>query len=196
MRGQRRKNTKTKSCIFRTSQRTWWKFFNCKGSKCSCRRLSLWGQAWDDQRWWQGHRPMSWCPNRLSVKHFCSVRWKRRSLPAKQEKNTRMTHRNAFKLAKKLLFSLIWILVQSKLSWGKKNAASHSLVGNVTLCKLVIWQPKKGHMSHPPAILDCNLAGLWGFQRNDQRALNVTAQWRNRLSHSQCLLELQWAVFN
>lgn len=46
----------------------------------------------------------------------------------------------------------IWASLLSRLSWEIKHLMSLSLVGNITLCELVIWRPEKACVSHPPVI--------------------------------------------
>lgn len=57
------------------SRRAFFFFFGCTGSKWLCRRLSLWGPAWDNQQWWRGHRPVSRCWTHLSIKPLCPMGW-------------------------------------------------------------------------------------------------------------------------
>lgn len=90
-------------------------FSRCTRSKWLCRRLSLRGPAWDDQRWWRGHGPVSRCWTQLSIKALCPMGWQGWALILLKEKKSE-TRRSGGKGRREKLDREKWEKIRERLS--------------------------------------------------------------------------------
>lgn len=183
--------------------------------------VTLGGPAWDNQRGWRGHGPVSRRWTRPSIKPLCPMGWQgwafillRRGPGGggwqkwENDGRSKAVCHHVIKLIITLddrRFTLFALLCnrQWKLQlWETKYLTFLSLTGNATLCELVFWWPERPKWvilqlsrtatSQASRERGGTTGGTGALRHNKERK----KEKENTLSHSQHSPELHGAVFN